>query len=631
MDYESKGRQSHFAAPQTSARSIAIARVHSLQEDARPSSDEFTAMTGAAVIVLCLLGVAGLLIAFEVLAIDLVAMSMIVVIVAAGILSPAEAFSGFASDVVIVLACVFVIAGTIARSGLAEAAARAILRGTGGRDFAGRAIVMGLSASLSMVFSNTSTTSVLTPTVLAYAKRKGIGASGLLMPLAFASMMGGTMTLIGTSTNLSASGMVASMGMAPHGFFEFFAIGGILAVCGIAFMLGPGRYLIPDRRPRDLTEDYGVRDYLSELVFPESSKAIGCQITELALGDLELAPLSVLREGERLSAHHLRKIRAGDRMMVKGTLDGLLRARDDKRFDIEPEAKPRKNTPRPDFAGLGEAVVMPQSRLVGRRLGLTPFFGRYRLVVLAVHRRGQALGAQLDDIALRAGDVLLLQGATDDLAALKGHPDLWGLAEVAPPRPTIAEGLIAVGLLVLGVALASMGVIPLSIAFLAALICLALTGITPVQEAYRMIDWRLLVMIAGMSGVGLAMHRSGAADALANGLVASIASYGMTTILFALAILTVILTQPMSNAAAALTMLPVAVSSADLLGVSPQPLVVLVTLAASLSFIAPMEPALLIVYGPGRYRFTDFIRVGGPLTLLMVTLLVVLVPLFWPL
>lgn len=588
-------------------------------------------MTSGAVIVLCLLCVAIILIAFEIVAIDIVAIVMIVVIVAAGILSPSEAFSGFGSEVVIILACVFVIAGTITRSGLAEAIARTILRGAGGHEFAGRAILMGLSAVLSMVFSNTSTTSVLTPAVMAYAKRVGTSASGLLMPLAFASMMGGAMTLIGTSTNLSASGMVASMGLAPYGFFEFFWIGGILAICGIAFMLGPARFLIPDRRPRDLTEEYGVQDYLSELVFPESSKAIGSQIADLALGELDLSPLSVLREGRRLSAHHLRKIKVGDRMMVKGTLDGLLRARDDKRFDIEPEAKPRKDTLRPHFADLGEAVVMPQSRLVGKRVGAAHFFRRYRLAVLAVHRRGRAFAVQLEDLVLRAGDVLLLQGATDDLAALKGHPDLWGLAEVGPPRPTTGEGLIAVGVLVLGVALASLGVVPLSIALLAAVICLVVTGITPVQEAYRMIDWRLLVMIAGMSGVGLAMHRSGAADALAGGLIGWIAPFGITASLFALAILTVILTQPMSNAAAALTMLPVAVSSAALLGVDPQPLVVLVTLAASLSFIAPLEPALLIIYGPGRYLFTDFIRVGGPLTLLMVTLLVLLVPVFWPL
>lgn len=588
-------------------------------------------MTITAIIVLSILAVAVVLIMFEIVAIDLVALSMIIAVVAAGVLTPQAAFSGFASDVVITLAAVFVIAGTIARAGLAEMIAQAILKSGRGKDRAGLAIVMSTSAALSMLISNTSTTSIMTPVVLEFAKRSRASASRLLMPLAFASMMGGSMTLIGTSTNLSASGMISGLGLEPYRFFEFFGIGAILSVVGILFMLVLGRFLIPDRRPLDLTDDFGVRDYLSELVFPEGSPALDRQIADLELAELELSPLSIRRDDQRLSAHPLRKIQAGDRMMVKGSLDGLLRARSDKRFVIETEAEQRQGQPRPDFAGLGEAVVMPQSRLVGRRLGSTQFFHRYRLVVLAVHRRGQVYGTRLENLMLKAGDVLLLQGASDDLGNLRGHPDLWGLAEVGAPRPTPREGWIAVGLLAAGVAMASFGVLPLSVALLAVVVCLALTGITPAQEAYRMIDWRLLVMIGGMTGFGLAMYQSGAADALAAGLIGWIAPFGVTASLFALAVLTILLTQPMSNAAAALTMLPVAVSSAGLLGIDPRPVVILVTLAASLSFIAPLEPALLIVYGPGRYRFTDFIRVGGPLTLLMVVLLVLLVPVFWPL
>lgn len=582
-------------------------------------------------VVLITLACAVVLITLELVAIDVVALTMIVVIVAAGVLTPAEALSGFASEVVLTLAAIFVIAGTIARAGLAEAVAQAILKGGGGSDRAGLAIVMATSAALSTVFSNTSTTSVLTPAVLAYAKRSQTSASRLLMPLAFASMMGGSMTLIGTSTNLSASGMVSGLGLRPFGFFEFFAIGGILALCGLVYMLGPGRMLIPDRRPRDLAEDYGLRDYLTELVIPDDSAAIERQITELKLDALELTPLSVRRADTVLSAHPLRKIQAGDRMMVKGSLDGLLRARDDKRFVIEPEADRQAGAIRPGLEGLGEAVVMPHSRLVGRRLGSSAFFRRYRLVVLAVHRRGKTYGKRLDNLMLQPGDVLLLQGASDDLAALKGHPDLWGLADVSAPRPTPREGLTTVGLLGASVAAASLGVLPLSIALLASVIFLSLTGITPAREAYRMIDWRLLVMVAGITGFGLAMHRSGASELLASGLVGWIVPFGVTPSFFVLAALTIVLTQPMSNAAAALTMLPVAVSSAGLLGVDPRPVVILVTLASSLSFIAPLEPALLLVYGPGRYRFIDFIRVGGPLTLLMVSLLVLLVPVFWPL
>lgn len=588
-------------------------------------------MTFEVVLVLAVLGVALVVISLELLAIDVVAMAMLVSVVAAGIITPAEAFSGFSSDVVIVLACVFVIAGTVSRAGLAEAAADAFLKRERRGEKMTLAVVMTLSAALSTVLSNTSTSSVLTPGVMHYAKRAEISASRLLMPMAFASLMGGTMTLIGTSTNLSASGMAAGLGLDPYGFFEFFAVGGIVAFCGTAFMVFAGRHLIPDRRPLDLVEDYGVREYLAELTIGGSSHAIGSQIAALDLGVLDVEPLAVIREGDRLSAHPLRKLREADKLIVRGTLEGLLRAREDKRFEIETGAEQGETRLRPDDIGLGEAVVMPNSRLVGKRVGHTRFFGRYRLVVLAVHRKGRAFATRLSEMTLRAGDVLLLQGASDDLAMLNGNPDLLGLAEVAPVRPTYLQGFLALGLLIAGVTLASVGVLPLSVGLLGAVVILVVAGAVPVQEAYRMIDWRLLVMIAGMTGFGLAMFQSGTAEVAANALIGWVAPFGIAASLLVLGVLTVVLTQPMSNAAAALTLLPVAVSTAGLLGIDARPAIVMVTLSASLSFIAPLEPALLLIYGPGRYRFVDFMRVGGPLTFLTLGLLVLLVPVFWPL
>ncbi len=582
-------------------------------------------------LVLAVLGAAVIVISAGWIAIDVAAMAMIVVVVAAGVITPAEAFSGFSSDVVIVLACVFVIAGTVSRAGLAEVAAEGVLRRVTRADTSGLAIIMGLSAALSTVLSNTSTSSILTPGILHYAKRSATSASRLLMPMAFASLMGGTMTLIGTSTNLSASGMVAGLGLRPYGFFEFFVVGGIVAVVGTLFMVLVGRHLIPDRRPLDLVEDYGVRGYLAALTLDAGSGAVGKQITELKLDAIELEPLAVIRNGLRLSAHPLRALQAADTIIVRSSLEGVLRVRDDKRFQIEPSAEHPEPGLRPDDIGLGEAVVMPNSRLVGKELGRTSFFRRYRVVVLAVHRKGRAFATKLSALKLQAGDVLLLQGANDDLETLNGNPDLWGLAEVGPPPPTISQGLYALGLLVLGVVLASFGLLPLSVGLLGAVTLLVLTGTVRVQEAYRMIDWRLLVMIAGMTGFGVAMYTSGAADVVAKSLIGWVAPFGVTASLLCLGGLTVVLTQPMSNAAAALTMLPVAVSTADFLGIDARPVVVMVTLSASLSFIAPLEPALLLIYGPGRYRFVDFLRVGGPLTLLTLVVLVMLVPVFWPL
>ncbi|MBV2359135.1 hypothetical protein KUH32_05050 [Thalassococcus sp. CAU 1522] len=588
-------------------------------------------MTLEIAIVLGVLLCAVILIASEVLSIDLVAVLMIVVMVAAGILSPEQAFSGFASDVVVALAAIFVIAGTIARAGLTESIAVAMLAGSRGSERAGLGLVMAVSVGLSTVFSNTSTASVLTPVVLSYARRAGLGAGRLLMPMAFASMMGGTMTLIGTSTNLSASGMVTALGMAPFAFFEFTAIGAILAVAGLLFMIGPGRLLVPDRRPPDLVADYGVTDYLTEIEIAPGSSVAGLDVAGLELERAAIEPLAILRQGTRLSANPLRIVLPGDRMIVTGGLDALLRLRQDKRFALVPEGETAADTARSDLVGLAEAVVLPQSLLVGRRLGGTAFFRRRRLKVLGLHRAGSPFATRLDNMTLRVGDVLLLQGATDDLESLKGNPDLRGLAEVDPLPPSKPAGLAALGLLTAAVGCAVAGLVPLPIGLLGVVAILGVFGITPLHEAYRMIDWRLLVTVAGMTAFGLAMYQTGAADFLAVAILRVSVPFGVPAGLFVLGLLTVLLTQPMSNAAAAITMLPVAVASADLMQIDPRPAVVLVTLSASLSFVAPLEPALLIVYGPGRYRFVDFIRAGGPLTLVTLGLLVVLVPRFWPL
>jgi di/tricarboxylate transporter len=581
--------------------------------------------------VFVLLTAAIIAISLELVAIDVMALTLLVAVVATGILPVDVALSGFSSEAVIILGSLFVLAGTMTRAQLAEAVAEALMNAAGRGERSSLAIVMGVSAALSMLLSNTSTSSVLTPAVLQYAKRSGTSASRLLMPMAFASLMGGTMVLIGTSTNLSASGLISGLGMEPYAFFEFFVVGGIVTISGIAFMVLIGRYLIPDRRPLDLVEDYGMSGYLAVLKFGDDSESTRTQIEELDLAALDLEPLAVIRNNIRLAANPLRQLRRGDRLIVRGTVDGLLRVKDDKRFDIETDSECGKQGVRPDDACLGEAVVMPNSRLVGKLLGRTLFFRRRSLTVLAVHRKGRAFATKLGNLQLQAGDVLLLQGATEDLESLRGHPDLRGLAAVETPRPTLVQGLIAAGLLALSVVLSGVGLLPLSIALLASCLILIFSGIILAQDAYRMIDWRLLVMIASMTGFGLAIYETGAAGLVANLIVDWVAPFGVTASLLALGVVTVALTQPMSNAAAVLTMVPVAVSAAGTLGIDPRSAAVMVTLAGSLSFIAPLEPALMIVYGPGRYRFVDFIRVGGPLTLLTLGVLVYFVPLVWPL
>jgi di/tricarboxylate transporter len=460
------------------------------------------------------------------------------------------------------------------------------------------------------------------------ASRSRLDANRLMMPLAFASILGGTCTVIGTSTNMAASGFMQTMGMQPFALFEFFAIGLVIALVGILYMATLGRYLLPQRGAPDQQAAYLLQEYFSELVVPESSPASGRKVADLDLAGRGVQLDAVLRGTDRLSPHGNRKLRVGDRLLVRATRKDLVKTLN--RWELSQVTEPH-TAAGAALTSIGEAVLMPQSRLAGKTLSGADLPRRFGLTVLALYRRGRAYPSQLMNARLTSGDVLLLQGATPDFDQLQGNPDLWGLnpAERAPQSPR--KGIYVLGALLLAIIAATLGWLPLSMAFLMAAIATVALGCISMEDAYAFIEWRLLVLIAGMMAFGLAMDATSAADFLAKLLVQATLPFGTAAAMLALALLTMLLTQPMSNAAAALVMLPIALATATQLGIEPRPLAVLVTLSASLSFIAPLEPACLLVFGPGKYRFLDFVRVGAPLTVAVLLVLILLVPIFWPL
>jgi len=280
---------------------------------------------------------------------------------------------------------------------------------------------------------------------------------------------------------------------------------------------------------------------------------------------------------------------------------------------------------------LAEAMVMPRSDLEGQTLKGLDFRRRLGISVLAVYRKGRARPVKIGDLPLRVGDVLLLRGAAESLARLQRTRDVWLLGEIAHLPNRRRKGWVTLAALVGGIALGSSGLVPLSVALLLAALTVVLTGAISVEEMYALIDWRLLVLIGGMTSFGLAMEKTGAAELLAEWIAAWTLPLGIYFVLGVFLVLTMLLTQPMSNAAAALVVLPVAVATALEIGVEPRSFALLVTLAASLSFITPFEPACILVYGPGKYRFRDFVIAGLPLSLLVLLILLVLGPRIWPL
>jgi di/tricarboxylate transporter len=588
-------------------------------------------MTPDIAIVFILLLAAMTAFSFEWLSVDVITLALLAALVLSGVLTPQEAFSGFANEVLVILAAVFVISGTLSNTGITDWLAHLIYRF--GQRRQGRLMVymMSLAAGMSAFFSNTSATALLAPTALELSRKAETSPSLFLMPLAFASILGGTCTLIGTSTNLAGSSMVSRLGLEPFTLFEFTGIGLIIASAGIAYMTLVGYRLIPVRRPTQLTEDYGLREFLSVLVPTEDSPAIDQPLGQLQLGQLGLTPLLVIENDKRLATHPLRKIRAGMRIVVKGTPQALLRAKAEPAYAIEADRELADIDLSPDESAIGEAVLMPQSHLVGKTLRSVDLSGRFGLTVLALYRRGQAHPAQIGNMRLKVGDVLLLQGSKGSVERLKGNLDLWGLMKTETVVPTKRQGILTVIALGLAIVLAAIGVIPLSMAFLIAALALVVTRCVTMEDAYRMIEWRLLILIAGMTSFGFAMLKTGAADYLAQAFVTVSLPFGVYATLTMFSLTTVLLTQPMSNAASALVILPVAVAAAGAMGIDPRSVAILVTLSASLSFITPLEPASLLIYGPGKYRFFDFMRAGLPLTVIVVGLLVWLVPVFWPL
>jgi di/tricarboxylate transporter len=321
-------------------------------------------------------------------------------------------------------------------------------------------------------------------------------------------------------------------------------------------------------------------------------------------------------------------LQEGDLLLVQASREGLLQVKDTAGIEITQDLKMGLTS---ETRTIAEGLLMPHSAFIGRSVQDLDFRRRFGLTVLAIYRHGHTLASRIGDLPLRAGDVLLLQGRPERFRALADNADLWILQEMEHQPARRRKGWWAVGIFLVAVAASSFDLLPLPIAFLLAALAVIGTRLITMEEAYNLIDWRLLILIAGMTSFGLAMQKTGAAAYLAGLIVAWFSPLGTVAVMLAFIVLTMLLTQPMSNAAAALVVLPVAMSTAHRLGLDPRTFAILVTLSASLSFITPFEPSCLIVYGPGKYKFRDFVVAGTPLTALVILIILVLVPLIWPL
>lgn len=592
-------------------------------------------------LVLGLLSVFVILFMTEKFSVDLLTLMLLVALVVLGIVTPQEAFAGYASDIIIILGSIFVISGALQNTGFMDALGGLLNRlvaGSRNRLLLG---VMSMVSFVSAFMNNTTVTAVFVPTIMGVARSAKVAASKLLMPVAFASILGGTCTLIGTSTNVAVSGFIAQRGMQPLGLFEVAPVGIIIVVIGLAYMVLFGQRLLPEHHDESLTEEYSMREYLCEIVVMPNSDLVGQRIFESDFSKMDFRILEVIRGERKFLPDSTTRIEQGDLLLVEGKIPELLKVKEAKGIDMKPELSLGDKDLQTENIRIAEVLVTAKSSLVGLTLKEADFRARYGLTALAIYRHGHSLRDKVGRIRLRVGDLLLVQGPADRFETFRRQPDLWILGEPSPIPYRRTKGLYTVGLFVLAITLGSFGVLPLSISFLTAAVLMVVSRCISLEEAYRFIDWRLLILIGGMTALGTAMddQHSGAAGFVARGVVEVVGpivsgmsfSAGTLLILGGFVLVTVALTQPMSNAAAALVVLPVALETAKELGANPRTFAIAIMLAASVSLITPLEPSCILVYGPGKYRFMDFVKAGLLLTLILVVVMLLVLPVFWPL
>lgn len=588
------------------------------------------------ILVLAILVAAVWLFATEKFPIDFVAVMVLGAVLVTGLVTVEEGISGFANPATITVGAMFVLSAGLMKTGALQALARLLERF--GRHPLGLLLLLIPAAALPSAFiNNTPVVAVFLPLVLAVCARRKFSPSKFLIPLSFASQFGGVCTLIGTSTNILVSELSAQAGLGTFAMFEFSRLGLIMVAAGALYFLAIGYWLLPERRGEELTATYQLGEYLTELRVMAGSPLIGKTVRAARLDrHHDVTVLEILRGAEKLFAPLNEALRAGDILLVRGKVKALMELKSATQLEIEPEFKLRDDTLRSGDLALVETLVAPRSRLQGRTLAELEFRRQYNAIVLAIQRQGHTFREQLRSVRLRFGDALLVMGPRAEIARLRAGEDLIVLEPVDEPALRQHKGILAlviVGLVVLFAAVPLVGGRPLPILATAVLGCVALvaTRCISLEEAYAAIDWKVIFLLAGILPLGIAMEKTGAAEFLARHSLQLVGDFGPVAVLAMLYLLAAVLTECMSNNACAVLLTPIAISTATGLGLSPKPFLMAIMFAASTAFATPVGyQTNTMIYNPGGYRFTDFMKVGIPLNLLFWVLAIYFIPRFWP-
>jgi len=587
-----------------------------------------------ALLTLAVLAGAVTLFVTEKLPVDVVAMLVLASLLVLGLVSPAEALSGFSSEATITVAAMFVLSAGLAHTGALLPIGR--MFGRVKRPWLFLVLLMVVIGPISAFVNNTAAVAVFLPMVLAATVANRMSPSQLLIPMSYAAQMGGVCTLIGTSTNLLVNSMAKDLGHPGFGLFDFAPLGLILMGAGFVYLMVFRRWLLPHNAPSALADTYELGKYITELRVMEKSPLVGMSVSQAQLAEKHsVYVLELLRGEEKHWSPRAELLREGDVLLVRGDWEKLKALKETTRLELDPEFKLKDN----QFTGedgdsaqiLAEVMVAPGARMVGQTLSQLDFQWHYNATVLALHRRGEVLRDKIKDIPLNVGDVLLMLTPRADLELIKANANLVVLNEHGETNLPRRKAFLAVGIMIASVSVAALGLLPIVASAILGGIALVATRCIGNDQAYQAIDWRVIVLLAGVLPLGIAMQKSGLAQTVADFGVDMVGGFGPLAVLAAIYLITALLTELMSNNAAAVLITPIAFSTAVSMDVSPTPFLVAVMFAASTSFATPVGyQTNTMVYNAGNYRFVDFMRMGIPLNLLFWGLAVHFIPTFFP-
>ncbi|UCH10265.1 MAG: SLC13 family permease [Fidelibacterota bacterium] len=595
-------------------------------------------MTFEILLMLVLIVATLVIFALEIFPMEVTALSLLGILLVTGIVDAEHAVAGLSNPAVVTIGMLFVISHALSKTGLLEVAAGRLSDMVGPRKWLGVAILL-ITVTLSSGFlNNTAVVAMFIPLTIDLSRRLHISPSKVLLPLSYAAIVGGTLTLIGTSTNLIVNAFVINAGMRPLGMFEFTRLGGVYVLVGLIYVILFARRILPSKAVIDsLTQKYHMGTYLTELRVQENSPLVGKSCKEVGINlNYDITVLAIIRNDQRI-VENIRNIPlvVGDTMIVRGVVDNIMRLRQEQGVSLLTDIKLGDDVLTTNEQVLAEGLITQTSRLINRTLRDLDFRRHYGAFVLAVRRHGSTLRKKIAHTPLQASDTLLMLAPKDRVNELRRSDDMIIISEAAYELHRGRSWWAVIAILPLLMILVSLGVIDILRGAMLAVVVLLLLRAVDIREAYRSVEWSVLMLIAAFVPVGYAMQVTGTAQFIASGILAFTDLWPPEVVpLVALSLLylcTSLLTEVVSNNATALIVAPVAFSLAAVLGVDTRPYLIAVAFASSAAFMTPMSyQTNMMVYGPGSYGFRDYLRFGVAMNMGLWLLGSFLIPRLWP-